>query len=376
MNSSRFRLLMSITASTLLVICSHVIGQEKIIEDDVNRERELLQVEDDLRASAVMAILKHHDFETAKKNLRELKESYLRNNAVWKVKEAERLLVAIQEMSESTESKKHQQSQAFQQFYEGYAQYVRAEYEQAFHRLLASHSLFQNSFNEVQIEEIECLVYLALICNDAGRHKSARTLIDLALSKSKQVLGDTHPKHASYASILAQFLIQEGANSDAEKLLEQALLVRSQCTGRYITDYQMALTNLARLHLNQGNHKAAGKLLVRYIESEPDKYNEASVLLASRHLLQTSRYMYAIGAYMQAIDYVDRVDVAFQKSPQVFGVNEHLSMLQYYEYCLIRANQSHRLPEIRKRAEVFRKYQESLAAALPDVQIKSNRDSN
>ena len=96
--------------------------------------------------------------------------------------------------------------------------------------------------------------------------RTALGLLEKAMKINEAVLGPHHPHMAQSLSNLAMLHKDMGNHKAARPLLTRALEIREAVLGPRHPDTAQSLNNLATLHQAMGNHKAALPLFTRALE--------------------------------------------------------------------------------------------------------------
>ncbi|MEM9817189.1 MAG: tetratricopeptide repeat protein [Cyanobacteria bacterium P01_D01_bin.6] len=131
-------------------------------------------------------------------------------------------------------------------------------------RLLPHAKAAIHSATTEQIESEPTALLLArtgYYLNERTQYSEAEPLLQEALVMRKRLLGDEHPDVATSLNNLATLYKNQGRYSEAEPLLQEALVMRKRLLGNEHPDVATSLNNLAGLYRNQGRYSEAEPLL-------------------------------------------------------------------------------------------------------------------
>ena len=175
----------------------------------------------------------------------------------------------------------------------------------------------------------ELLDFQAGLYQNLGRYEKAEPLYRQAIDINKNMLGEKHPRYASYLNNLANLHSKMGRYEEAELLYRQAI----EIIDKEHPDFATGLNNLANLYCDIGRYEEAEPLCRQAIEidkkivgEEHPKY-AASLNTLALLLESMGRYKEAEPLYRKMID-IDKKTVGEEHPDYAIHLNNLALLLE------------------------------------------------
>ncbi len=172
---------------------------------------------------------------------------------------------------------------------------------------------------------------LALVLQDLGDYEGAKTLLQKALASDVHNFGENHPATARSYSNLATVLKDLGDYEGAKNLLEKALASAAQNFGEHHPTTAVRYSNLALVLKDLGDYEGAKNLLEKTLASDEHNFGENHPATA-RSYSNLATVLKDLGDYEGAKNLLQKVMNSMEKN---FGLNHPTTAVSYSNLAVV-----------------------------------------